>query len=92
MFQIESHPYFNNKKLIKYCADRGIISVAYSPLGSPARPSAKPGDPVLLEDPKLKELAKKYNRSVAQIILRYQVNPVIGFLFKVYSSFLFLGN
>lgn len=47
--------------------------MAYSPLGSPTRPWAKPTDPVLIEDPKLEELAKKYNKSVAQIVLRYQV-------------------
>jgi len=70
--QIESHPYLNNKKLVKFCQDHGIAVTAYSPLGSPDRPWAKPDDPVLMDDPKLKELEKKYNRSVVQIILRYQ--------------------
>jgi len=47
---------------------------AYSPLGSPDRPFAKPGDVELLEDPKLKVLAAKHNKSPAQILLRYQVD------------------
>jgi len=72
VLQIESHPYLNNKKLVKYCQDLGIAVTAYSPLGSPDRPWAKPDDPILMDDPKLKELEKKYNRSVVQIILRYQ--------------------
>lgn len=42
-------------------------------MGSRDRPNAKPGDPNLLDDLKLKELAKKYNKTTAQLVLRYQV-------------------
>lgn len=71
--KVECHPYLNNAKLLKFCNDKGIVFTAYSPLGSPDRPWAKPTDPVLMEEPKLKELAAKHGRSVAQIVLRYQV-------------------
>jgi aldehyde reductase len=71
--QIECHPYLNQSRLVKFCQDRDVLVTAYSPLGSPDRPWAKPGDPVLMDDPKLKELAAKYQRTVPQVLLRYQI-------------------
>ena len=71
--QIECHPYLNNAQLIRFCRERDIAVTAYSPLGSAERPWAKPGEPVLLRDEQLKNLSIKYRRSVAQIVLRYQV-------------------
>lgn len=61
--QIELHPLLSQKPLIQYCNSQGILVQAYSPL---ARMHEK-----LINNQVIVSLAQKYNKSVVQIILRW---------------------
>ncbi|ETN61454.1 aldo-keto reductase [Anopheles darlingi] len=71
--QIECHPYLHQSKITSFCGTNGLIVTAYSPLGSPARPWVKADDPVLMDDATVGQLAKKYGKTTAQILIRYQI-------------------
>lgn len=62
---VECHPYFQERELREYLAPYGIVIEAWYPLGH--------GDKGLLEEPVLQELAEKYGKTPAQIILRWHV-------------------
>ena len=57
--------------MIEFCKEHQVVVTAYSPLGSPDRPWAQPDEPKLLEDPKLVDIAKRYEKSPAQVLLRW---------------------
>lgn len=63
--QIESHPYLVQNPLISYCRQKEIACEAWSPLGGTG------GN--LLEDPKIQCLAKKYEKTPAQLIIRWNI-------------------
>ncbi|XP_073963996.1 aldo-keto reductase 1B-like isoform X2 [Choristoneura fumiferana] len=72
--QVECHPYLNQSRLKAFCSARGLKLTAYSPLGSPDRPWAQPGEPQLMDDPKLKALADRLGKTPAQVLIRYQID------------------
>ena len=67
--QIELHPYLQQPKVLQFCNEVGIIVTAAMPLGSPERPARfkRDDDPVPMDDPVIKEIAKEIGASVAQV-------------------------
>ncbi|TGK52436.1 aldo/keto reductase [Leptospira bouyouniensis] len=63
MNQVEYHPFLQDTKLKEYCEKNGILLEAYSPLAHGQK----------LEDERVTKLAKKYNKSNAQILIRWSL-------------------
>lgn len=61
--QVEFHPFLFQKDLMEYCQDKGIVIESYSPIVRAKRS----------DNPVLQRLAKKYEKSPVQIILRWQI-------------------
>lgn len=52
---------------VSTCILIGIVFQCYGPLGSPGRVVIESSDPVIMDDPIIKELASKYNATPAQV-------------------------
>ena len=67
--QVEFHPYLYLKELQDYCMKKKIWIQAYSPLTKGQ----------MLDDPPLQEIARKYQKSTAQILIRWclQRNTIV---------------
>ncbi|CAB9528830.1 Deoxymugineic acid synthase 1 [Seminavis robusta] len=73
--QVERHPYLQQQHLVQFCRMNGILVTNYSSLGSGDRPAAfKPeGEPVLLEDATVKEVAAAVGATPAGVLLKWGI-------------------
>jgi len=71
--QVELHPYLSQYPLLETCKKHGIFLTGYSPLGSSGRPAEMTAEdePSLLENKVILEVAKKNDKSAAQVILNW---------------------
>lgn len=84
--QVECHPYLNQKKLVEFCKSKNIVVVGYSVLGSHRDENwVDLSTPVLLEDPVLIAIGKKYNQSAAAVAMRYVLQLGVIVLAKSFS-------
>lgn len=65
VIQTECHPYFTQHKLMEELKQYGTVLMAWYPLGH--------GDKGLINEQVFSDLAKKYHKSNAQIILRWHI-------------------
>lgn len=80
--QIEFHPGYTQPETIKYSQEQGMLVQAFSPLGCGA----------VLNDETLKGIAAKYNKSVAQICLRFVLQSGLNVLTKSVTPSRILEN
>ncbi|XP_050501673.1 1,5-anhydro-D-fructose reductase-like isoform X1 [Diabrotica virgifera virgifera] len=85
--QVEIHAYFQQPELREFARKTNITVVAYSPFGSPGAKKFFESEnlnvnlslPDILHDDVVTQIAKKHNKSNAQVLLRYllQLNIVV---------------
>jgi aldehyde reductase len=64
--QVEAHPYLPETELLEYCQQKGIVFLAFAPLGH----GMKPGP---LEDPVISSIAARTGQTPAQVLLAWAV-------------------
>jgi alcohol dehydrogenase (NADP+) len=71
--QVELHPYLQQNALLASCKKHNVLLTGYSPLGSSGRPAemTAESEPSLLDNKVILQIAKKNNKSPAQIILNW---------------------
>jgi aldehyde reductase len=64
--QVESHPYLPETELLEFCKNKGVIILAFAPLGHGMRPGP-------LEDPVIVAIAARVGKTPAQVLLAWAV-------------------
>jgi alcohol dehydrogenase (NADP+) len=64
--QVESHPYLPETELLEFCKEKGIVLLAFAPLGHGMRPG-------LLEDAVISAIAERVGKTPAQVLLAWAV-------------------
>jgi aldehyde reductase len=64
--QVESHPYLPEAELLEFCKEKGIVFLAFAPLGHGMRPGP-------LEDPVILTIAERVGKTPAQVLLAWAV-------------------
>ena len=64
--QVEAHPYLPEAELLEFCKRKGIVFLAFAPLGHGVRPG-------LLEDPIISVIAARVGKTPAQVLLAWAV-------------------
>ncbi len=66
MVQVEAHPYLPETELLEFCKEKGIVLLAFAPLGHGIRPGP-------LNDPVVSAIAAQVGKTPAQVLLAWAV-------------------
>jgi aldehyde reductase len=64
--QVESHPYLPETELLEFCKEKGVVFLAFAPLGHGIRPGP-------LEDTVILAIAAQVGKTPAQVLLAWAV-------------------
>lgn len=73
--QVQYNPYWSQTELLDYCAIHDVLVTAYSPLAHGA----------VLDDPVLAEVGEKYDKSAAQVAIRWLLEQGVATVPKATS-------
>ena len=71
--QVESHPYLPEWELLDFCREHGIVLLAFAALGHGLSPK-------VLDDPVITTIARRVNKTPAQVALAWAVQRGTAFL------------
>jgi diketogulonate reductase-like aldo/keto reductase len=73
--EMELHPHFQQPEFFRYLIENGIQPIAFSPIGSPARPERDrtPEDTSPLEDPAICQIARRLGVHPAVVCIKWAV-------------------
>jgi alcohol dehydrogenase (NADP+) len=73
--ELECHPHFQQTELFHFLVEKGIVPIAFSPIGSPCRPERDrtPSDTVDIEDPVIVRVAKRLNVHPAVVCVKWAI-------------------
>jgi alcohol dehydrogenase (NADP+) len=66
VIQVEAHPYLPETELLEFCREKGIVFLAFAPLGHGIRPGP-------LDDPIISAIAARVGKTPAQVLLAWAV-------------------
>lgn len=64
--QVEAHPHLPQTELLEFCRSKGVVMIAFAPLGHGIRPG-------VLEDPAVISVSQRLNKTPAQILLSWAI-------------------
>src|ERR1700744_2462248 len=64
VIQVESHPYLPETELLEFCKEKGIVFLAFAPVGHGMRPGP-------LEDPVILAIASRVGKTPGQVLLAW---------------------
>jgi alcohol dehydrogenase (NADP+) len=64
--QVEAHPYLPETELLEFCKEKGVVFLAFAPLGHGIRPGP-------LEDPVISAISARVGKTPAQVLLAWAV-------------------
>jgi diketogulonate reductase-like aldo/keto reductase len=71
--QVECHPYLPEWELLDFCQQQGIVLLAFAPLGHGMEPR-------ITDDPVIKAIAQRVDKTPAQVALAWAVERGTAFL------------